>query len=162
MYKYTIMAVLWYRNIQNLWCNVILRDSASSGRFGVTVYAGAQPAATTISSSWTSYNSNFLLHIDNVVISAPSIASVSPQLTLSSSASATAFNTGTASWAILWPTFPTQATIQGSSLPSTRFLVVPVSSSTGTGVVRFTSTSIVSGNSYSVTNFTMLFSGGST
>lgn len=164
------MAVIWWYPIRNLQCNAIVgrstlqADSPYRAGFSVTLYGGVQPSAETITNNWTSYNSNFLVHILNVFGQYPYIENpAQPQgIAFYSSGTATAANSGTATWAIMWPTNPDQTAISGGTLPSTLFMVVPVTDLTSNGAIRLTSTSIVSSNSYSVTDINILFSGGTT
>lgn len=58
-----------------------------------------------------------------------------------------AINTGIGTWAILWDINVTRLQMDGAALPSSKFIVVPVSNDTGPGVIRFADTSFVAGAS---------------
>ena len=161
------MAVLFSLSIRNLMSYAFTVQGTSPttdrGTFGVTVFSGSQPSASNIESSWTSYNSTFLCHWQGVIlynIFTGTLGAAQGITILNTPSLVTALNSGTASWCILWPTNPTQATIQGSSLPSTRFVVGPVSDTTSNGIIRFASTSFISGNSYTINDANIIFSGG--
>lgn len=153
------MAILFSSRIRNLMARCMLFNSTTS-TYAVTVYSGVQPAASAITTTWTNYNSLFLVHIQNVVLQCANFAATNPIIDLSSSGSGTAVNSGTAAWAILWPTNPTQASVQGGTIPSTQFVVCDVSTILGLGVIRFNSTTITSALSYSVVDVGITFSGG--
>lgn len=116
-----------------------------AGTFAISVYSGVQPTAAQITSNWTSYNEptpGFLVHYTGAAWTQPSNG-ILLQLTLP--AAQTVLNSGLASWAILWSTNLTLANVQSSTLPSTSFMVVPCSDSTGQGVVRFTNSTLTAG-----------------
>lgn len=162
------MAILYYRTIRNLFLGGGILFSATTraanerATFAFTVFSGVQPSAATITSTWTNYNTTFLAHWQGIQVYQPSYSTTDAQsLSLySGSSSSTAANSGTASWAIMWPTNPSQATISGSTLPSTSFIVLPASALAGTGMIRFSNTSFVSGNSYTIDDINIAASGG--
>lgn len=164
------MAIIYNYNIRNLWCNAGILEAGTNwssnpyrSTWGVTVLSGAQPSASTITSGWSSYNTAYLCHWQGVVIyqangdtsgAAQGLALYSPTSTPNAN------DSGTASWAIMWPTNPSEATIQGSSLPSTQFIVVPVTDTAGNGVIRLASTSLTIGNPYSINDIVIIAGGG--
>ena len=126
-------------------------------RVAISIYSGSVPSAATVAASWSSYNSsnsNFLIHYSGIstggIWTVPTSGSgpgTLCQLTTLPTAQ-TAINSGTASWAIVWCS--NVLTVSGTTLPAANFFVVSVSNSTGSGVIRFSSTSITSGTSYTI------------
>jgi len=129
----------------------------------VTVFGGTQPTAAQIAASWSTYSAQYLLHWTNVLWFEPPTYNtlLSSQIfNTQIPAGKAAFRSGTATWAIIWNrTNVSEATIQGATLPTTTagFIVVPASNSGGNGVVRLTTTSIVSGTSYQPTDIALRF-----
>ena len=126
----------------------------------ITLYGGSQPAADSVVSSWATYNTSFLVHWQNIPLINPAPSSSAPFLTnrtLPSAVAAT--NSGTASWAIVWAGNPATGTAAGqisnATIPTTSFIIVPVSDVFGTGVLKLTTTTIVAATSYMFLDFTM-------
>lgn len=159
------MAVIFFRNIRNLILSRGIRDSATTvNTFAFTIFSGVQPTASTVAGNWTNYNTTFLAHWQGGVVSQANAntSGVSQTLTLSTIPGAVTANaSGTASWAIMWPTNPSQATISGSSLPNTSFIILPVSDIAGNGMLKLTSTTVVQGNSYTIAELNIIALGGS-
>lgn len=118
-----------------------------------TVYSGVQPTAQTVEASWTSYNSSnsiCLAHYNSSA--APSYSYNSGTLTYyftntSNTITATALNSGTATWAIIWMT--DNADISLTSIPASgKFVVVPVTNTSGVGVIRYTNTTATQGSAF--------------
>lgn len=141
----------------------IVSQNNTAQNCAVTVFGGTQPTAAQIAASWSTYSAQYLVHWTNVLWFLPPAFT-----TLASSqvyntqipAGKAAFRSGTATWAIIWNrTNVSEATIQGATLPSLTagFTVVPVTNSGGNGVVRLTTTSIVSGTSYQPADITLRF-----
>lgn len=113
----------------------------------ITVYKGTQPSAASIVSGWTNFNTasaDCLAHYTGAnwvqqPVNAPFI-NVNNTPT-----AAPAYKSGEATWAILWITNITTGSIASNTLPSTSFIVVPCSNTTGKGVVRFIDPVFVSG-----------------
>lgn len=150
------MALLFNSNIRNLMIGRGLMNGFSyiSPNFqgSISVYAGTQPTAAQITSSWATYAStsaNFLLHYTGQVWGQPSYGTL---LQLYPQGNTVASNTGIATWCILWSSNVTSAQVAASTLPSTAFIVGPVSDTVGQGIVRFTSTSITSGATITITD----------
>lgn len=159
-----------YTNQQNL-ANNFLRaygeDMFTSGA-SITIYGGAQPTASTVATSWSSYRSS---NVDCLAhfVTGPSWAYNAGTLTwynTNNTGTTNVYNTGTATWAILWTgetgsaTTGTVTTVQvsGSTLPNSgAFFVVPVSGSTGTGVIRMVDVNVVPGTTATVTSSGMAF-----
>lgn len=141
---------------------------SAKGTVAITIFSGTQPTSANIISNWSTFNNSFLCHWQNIQLvqmwlsttTSPNTPTNLLQLyELSSGASAE--NSGISTWAIVWPTNPTQSAVSGSSIPSTKFLIVPVSNSQEDGVVILYDTNIVSGNNYYIADFSMSAFGGS-
>lgn len=120
---------------------------------GVWIYSGAQPTAETVSSNWTSYNgsgaggSNLL-----IIFAGPTLNKNGANNYIEATAfpaQTTARSTGTATWAIIWPG-AYGSNYVGASLMSYNFVVVPVSTLGGNGVVKLNSVNITSGTQYAL------------
>lgn len=130
----------------------------------ITLYSGAQPAADTIVSSWSSYNASYLIHWQNIPLINPYPDATVPYITNNTLPSAVAAtNSGTATWAIVWAGNPATGTAAGqignATIPTTSFIIVPVSDVFGTGIIKLTTTTIVAASSYMFLDFTMKVGG---
>lgn len=142
-----------------LLCDLAARNEFGSTVHGVYGYSGAGQCSVLDSSNTsvgTTYytntrttpaSSNFLGHFTGAAWSQPStlIASIT-----TFPAAVQASNSGTATWCIIWTTNPTLSDMGSATIPSTSFIVGPVSSLTGTGLVRFSSTTFTAGASISI------------
>lgn len=151
------MAMLFSANVHKMWlARIGIKISgANSTPFtsAVTVYSGAQPTAATIAAGFSSYNSTnaiFLAHyqsipwsVDGTTLAFYSIGTPP--------AAPNASNTGTGAWAIIWWTNPALASM-GGAIPTTSFMVVPVSVTSQLGVIRFASLSFTSGAANAITD----------
>lgn len=130
---------------------VNLGGSSTNRYLYVTVFPGVQPSAASILSSWSTYSALYLAHfIYNSAGGAWTVYNSTTEgtayISTTQSPTTTAYRTGTATWGIIWTTGtngPSEATVQGASLPSTRFIVAPVGDFTSNDVIRLQSTSIV-------------------
>lgn len=133
----------------------------------LTVYSTsqAQPLANTIADNWTSYNSTYLFHMQNVQYKLDSPTSNTQSgliINANTPTSNTALNTGTASWCIIWcsnvPNGSGSAgSIGHSTLPNSQFLVGPVTYAYGNGIVRLSNLSVTSGSTYTFVDSTIYF-----
>lgn len=128
----------------------------------ISVYSGVQPSAATIISGWAStYFNTHLAFWSAVRLGQPNDAtSDGIQLTLTTATSAVTANaSGTATWAVLWPSRPTSLT---STIPSNAFMVLPAGITTTTSnVVQFENPTFVSGTSgYRISAFALTAAGG--
>jgi hypothetical protein len=127
--------------------------SALAATTAITVYKGTQPSGTDIVNNWANYNqsspdclahytgANWVQQIaHSSILAIDNIPTTSP-----------AFKSGEATWAIFWITNVTLASIHGSTLPSTSFIVIPCSSLTGNGVIRYIDPVFTIGVSKSIT-----------
>lgn len=118
------------------------------GRIYCTVFSGVQPSAASIIADWPTYSAQYLAHFiwANTVWEYYNRNSEgTAYLATVQSPTATAYRTGTATWGIIW-TFqnaPSEAQIQGATLPQNTFIVAPVGDFTSTDTIRLQSTSIV-------------------
>lgn len=165
------MAIQYSQTTRNLFLQRgLVGNLLSSSVYGtavtraITLYSGAQPAADTVVSSWASYNTSFLIHWQNIPLINPFPEATIPYLTNNTLPSAVAAtNTGTASWAIVWAGNPATGTAAGqisnATIPTTSFIIVPVSDVFGTGVLKLTTTTIVATTSYMFLDFTLKVGG---
>lgn len=134
------MTILVNTNIKFLTIGQGILAAGFTSASAFTIYSGTQPTAATIAASWSSYNSTnpiFLCHYSGAIwtqlLSGTSnIASIT---TFPPSTAAT--NTGTGTWCILWPANPLIGTMNTSTIPTTSFIVGAVTTTLGTGLVRF-------------------------
>jgi len=116
----------------------IVRGLAST--VAVTIYSGAQPSAATIASTWSSFNSgnaSFLAHFNGVGWTHPIDGTTTFASITTFPAPTPAVNTGTGAWCIVWTTNPLLAAMGTGTIPTTSFLVGPVTNLAGNGIVRF-------------------------
>lgn len=120
----------------------------------ISVYSGARPTAATLASNWSSYNSNtssFLLPYFAGGTNAWVFSSVSNSWALVPSLYnnfiGSILHTGTATWAVIWGAYMTTiSNYNTATLPTTNFIVVDVSDSTGTGTLRLNNTTFTVGS----------------
>lgn len=118
-----------------------------------TVYSGVQPTAQTVEANWGSYNSSNSICLAHYTDSTAATFSYnSPTLTYyftntSDTITATALNSGTATWAIIW--MASSVDVSLVSIPASgKFVVVPVTNNAGVGVIRYTSTTATQGSAF--------------
>jgi hypothetical protein len=133
--------------------------------YAVTVFSGTQPGAIDLISDWSgsNYNSQYLCHWPAVVLDQPNEMSIGQgtEIVLYDVITpATAANTGTASWAVLWPSVPDESSIQASSIPSTKFIIGSASDLDGNGIVKFFDTNLTQGTTYTIDQISIIASGG--
>lgn len=160
-----------YTNQQHLGNNFLraLGDTMFVTSASITVYGGAQPTATDVANNWNSYKSSNADCLAHFVVG-PAWAYNAGTLTwynTSNTSTTLTYNTGTATWAIMWNGSSalgysggqvSSVQISGSTLPNSgAFEVVPVSDSTGTGVIRMVDVNIVPGTTATVTSSGMAF-----
>lgn len=139
-----------YNRITQAIIEPIMPMNASGASGGsMTIYSGAQPTADDVAANWSNYRSSVASCIAHIQ-TAPTYYFNAPTSTtyftnVSQSVSATALNTGTATWAILWDTTITPVQAGLTTLPDTRFLVVPVGTTSSNAIIRFTNTNFIPG-----------------
>lgn len=143
------------------------------GQWTLLIYGGTQPSADDVVAEWStgaSYYNSYLALFDDIQFQNPASA-VPPVITTLNAATTTftttAVGTGTASWALCF--VGTHSTIT-SSIPSVyssvrvstdpEFFICPVSDTTGSDVVRLTSTAITSGNTVTLNDISFQANGG--
>ena len=130
------------------------------GNCGCTMYAGAQPAtADDVVTNWsTTYretaggNANLIWHADNGM----TVAISNNDTTITGSAFPTAVapkRNGTVTWAIIWPGTVTYAALNAATIPRSDLIVVPITITTGNGVLRMTSTTLSTETTTTITDF---------
>lgn len=138
------MSLEWDTTFQAMFLGCGIK-AAMPGAVAITVYSGTQGTQSDIVANWTAYNSNSTNHIihynGGVWTQQPAQGNVLGLSTLP--ATKVPVRAGNAQWAIVWMTDVTQISIEGVTLPSENFIVVPCSNIAGSGVVRFDDTSFV-------------------
>lgn len=109
-----------------------------------TVYSGVQPTAQQVEANWLSYknsNSNCLAHYTTGVTFSYNSGTLTYYFTnTTNSLTTTALHSGTASWAIIW--MATNVDVSLTTIPADgKFVVVPVTNTSGVGVIRYLDTS---------------------
>lgn len=152
------MALFYGSGVTNSYAQSVKTQFAAS--FAATVFQGTQPNADSIASSWSSSSANYLQHWTGIVWTQPNPNSPPLGNVLQNNTAITATtanSSGTATWAILWGSNVSEATVQSGTLPNANFIVGPVTNSTGNGIVRLSSTSITGGASSSPTDVILSF-----
>lgn len=117
----------------------------------VTVYSGSQPTAQQVESNWSTYKSTSaicLAHYNNLISFSYNEGTLTYYFTNTLNAiTANALHSGTATWAIIW--MATTADITLTSIPSnSKFIVVPVTDTSGVGTIRYTNTTATQGQAF--------------
>lgn len=178
------MTIIFQKNIQGGYIGNALMQSlfgvpiyymGNPGGCAFTIYSGTQPTAAQIEANFANYNSSTnecLLHLwQSAAVYQPSQTAPVLWSLLNNygiPTVETALHSGTASWAIVWGpntnVYPNRIVnptdIAGTTLPAPKFIVVPVSSLSGSMPLRLTSTNISSGSSYTLSDFQLNASGG--
>jgi len=170
------MTVIYHRNIRNCYLaqgimknlpDWVYYQPGSPYVASITIYGGSQPTAATIEATWTNYNTSYLLHLPDTSIQQPTAQTPGTGVAIINygvPTVQTATNTGTAAWAILWlqniAAGSSSGQIGNATLPSTNFMVLPVSDLTKTYPVRLSNTSIETGLTYTIGDLNILANGG--
>ena len=155
------MALLLTSPIMNLYVRKAFLDFMDS-TFTVTLYQNTQPTAADLTSSYSTYYPDMLLHWKgaSMLWTQPNQDTLNAGNTCYVNApnSNTAIRTGTATWAVIWAnTQVTEAIANNTTLPNNRFIICPASDGSGNGIVKLTSTSITSGVSYAASEILLAF-----
>ena len=146
------MSLTYHPNIRQLFADRIVATIASNA--SITIYSGTQPSSATIQSSWSSYNSSsssFLYHNPNNGLvytrtgGVTVYASAFPSLAIPTRA-------GTASWAILWQAQVSNTSIAAATIPNASFIVVPVTVTTGNGVLKVNSVAFTTSTAVTISS----------
>lgn len=147
------MTILFHPNI----CNVMIGRGLLEGfttkpgysykGTAISVFSGVQPLAKDLITYWNSYNSNtniLLAHYNDAEwwqASEGRLLSLKIARTIN-----TSLKTGVASWCVLWSKEVDVNSLNTDTIPSTEFIIGPVSLNEGSGLVRYeTDLNIVSG-----------------
>lgn len=149
------MATQFEANIRNLMVGRgILPVFTTSNTGAITLFSGDQPSANTLISDWNTIRSLLLITWQSVGYAQSGATSPGTGIFVGNSLpSATAQASGTATWGVIWAT--NLNVTPASSLPTTSFIIVPVSDSAGNGVIKLASTSLVSGSPYTIQTLTI-------
>lgn len=124
-----------------------------SATWACTIFRGTQPTAAQVTSSWSTYSADYMVHWTGISWTHPNANTYGSGNLCQMTAIPTAVvaNKGSpndATYAILWASNVTEATVQGATLPNTAFIIGPVTSTAGNGMVRLSNISITAGISY--------------
>ena len=140
---------------------------------GMLLMQGVQPTAEVVYNNWSTYNgasTNCLSAIDYNHLGDPTVVyNPAPNYNLAIHGAAyypmacvavppvgiACKQTGTCTWAIV--TREDYYDLATRSSPPASLAVVPVSDSTGTGIVRLSTTSLVQGNTFNMADFGILY-----
>lgn len=149
------MTIRFNQNIKKPFLDKVIKNGFQPRNVGngITVYSGVQPTANVVLNNWTNYksnNSNYLTHFNE---GGWKLHESGQLLQLLSGFSdeggpwmpSVPLRSGTATWAILWGGNVTQSQTDGIVIPMNNFLVVSVTTVNGSGIIRFQSTSFVTG-----------------
>lgn len=120
--------------------------SGMANTVGITAFSGTQPSAAQILANWTTYAAQILVHWSGVTYTRP-LDGVLMTMGTPAPSPATATGTGTATWGLIWTTNVMPSDLNNGTIPSTQFMVVPVSLTLDDGVVRLATTTINTGDS---------------
>lgn len=131
-----------------------------SSASAITIYKGVQPTAEHIATNWNNYKLsavNVLAHFNGVVWDMQeksSIVNNSKFISITGFPNAVnALASGEASFAIIWNSDVSQANLDSASIPESKFIVGPVTTNSGTGVIRIgATTSLVAGTPVEITD----------
>jgi hypothetical protein len=145
------MALIYSPSLSSLFMRSLILSSGG-GAFSTVFMSGAQPTPAQLEANWNTtykYPTNCLAAADlNINFSQQEvlISIMNPQ-------TITAFGTGTASWAVMFGNnnWQTSSNFSGN-LPYNYFMILPVSISTGNGVIRLNTVDLVSGQPVTITD----------
>jgi hypothetical protein len=137
-----------FQTITNSSAGAISRTGKTTS---MTIYSGSQPTAQVIEDDWVSYNQSAaicLAHYSTGPTWLWNNATNTYYFTNTSNLiTANAINDGTASWAIIWD--GTTVNINTEVLPNSgRFIVVPVTVNSSTGIIRYISLTTTTGQAF--------------
>jgi hypothetical protein len=172
------MAVIFHKNVRNgyLNCgfaNAILYnftfsdplDSPTNVRTTcISFWGGAQPTAADFAANYmATYDASMLLHLNTFswVQANGDVTDIGTAIANSGvPATQTPYNSGTITWAVLWPV--NALTPIGIDMPLSypRYAILPVSNTSGTGIVRFVNTTVATSTPATLADFSLLAAGG--
>jgi hypothetical protein len=118
----------------------------------ITIYSGAQPTAQTVESNFVNYNQNAaicLAHYSTGPTWSYNDGTKTYYFTNTSNTITTnALRSGTASWAIIWKATGVSITSTGDPPALGKFIVVPVTTASGVGGLRYNSLTTTTGQAF--------------
>jgi hypothetical protein len=168
------MAVIFQKNMRNMFINAICNTGLAGANpvntppasidVTFTIYGGTQPTAADIVANWPSYYNTFLLNLPTAAnVYQPNAGVVDTGVSLFNTGlptSQTSNAAGTAEWAIMWGASGYDPLSHPTTIPDTKFIVVPVSNTSGTAPLRLASTTIAAATSYTIADFSLTSAGG--
>jgi hypothetical protein len=146
------MALIYSPSLSALFMQGLIMPygSGNNNQFSVVFMSGPQPTAAELAANWSTtykYPSNCLAVAQLSInwTQTDTLVSITNPQTLN------AFGTGTAAWAVWFSNnnWLTSASLSGS-LPIASFMILPVSISTGNGVIRLNTVDLVSGQPFTI------------
>lgn len=117
-----------------------------------TVYSGVQPTAQTVETNWINYNAQAagtLAHYSTGTAWSYNSGTLTYYFTnTSNTITTTALHSGTATWAIIWAAGSVSITSDSTVPAAGKFIVVPVTTTSGIGGIRYTSTTATQGQAF--------------
>jgi len=120
----------------------------------ISIYSGTQPTPIDVINNFSSYNTSntkFLAHYINAKWALTTEGQVITLTVIP--AAVIALNSGVAVWGILWAgaaSGHTQAALASTTIPNSKFMIVPVGLTNTTGVVLFNDLTFTAGVSKSI------------
>lgn len=118
----------------------------------ITFWGGVQPSAADVKNNWVaSYKTTYLLHLPGLTLQGNNLTTPDVGILIVNSTSptaTTAFNSGTITWALIWNYGVTASDIaSGSATPTSypKYIIVPVSDTSGTYPVRLPTLTVATG-----------------
>lgn len=172
------MTIIFQKNVRNNFMNAgflctQFNRSVSEGAASInyltsfTIWDGAQPSAADLFTNWTStYKTSWLVHLSSFNIWQPNASVADTGITATNfnlPVAAVAPRSGTATWGVLWSNSLSEASLTATTpAPQSypRYVIIPISDTSGTYPVRMLTTSISAGTSYSIVDLTITAAGG--
>lgn len=169
------MAIIFQKNIRNNYIRQVYQLSlALSGgsvsdaggtafSLGLTIWGGVQPSAAAFETNWAStYKTTYLVTFGtalSVIQANAQTPDLGVVLTNNGTPTATAaLNSGTATWAVVWDTI--RAPSGQTTVNTLKYMIVPISDTSGNAPLRMTTTTITAPSTYSIADFAITAVGG--
>lgn len=145
------MALIYSTSMRNLMARRAILQGFSSP--SLTIYSGAQPTPATLISSWSSYNntnSSLLYHAQSGL----TLTLAASEISIYGSAlpATIPVRAGTAAWGVIWSGSVAYSSMGTSTIPSTTFMICPVTASDSNGVVKLQSASMTTSTTATITS----------
>jgi len=134
------MAIKFHTNIRNLAIGRGILAAGFNAASSISIYSGTQPTASDILANWANYTSNnaaFLAHYVGGIWTQPLSGDATFASLTTFPADVVPTHAGTGEWCILWPSNVSATSVVLSTIPNLDFIVGPVTSLTGGGIIRF-------------------------